>query len=102
MSSLVSGNSSCKWQPLTIAVANGTTEKVIKEVGVDVRMCKNCRNTVFSRRDFIAALKERPSDQRAYENMIQFERGIRLMLPKFQRLLVALQYVNCRLRTIVI
>lgn len=30
-------------------------------------------------------------DQRAYQNLIQFEHGIRLLLPKFQRLLAPLQ-----------
>lgn len=67
------------------------TEKSTKEVAVDVRMCKDCQNTVFSRRDFVAALAEKAPSLRAYENLIQFERGIKLMLPKFQRLIVALQ-----------
>ena len=58
-----------------------------------MRMCKDCRTTVFSRSDFRATLTHKPPDQRAYENLIQFERGIRLMLPKFQRLLMVLQYV---------
>ena len=35
----------------------------------------------------------KPPDVRAYENLVQFQRGIRLMLPKFQRLLIALQSV---------
>jgi rabenosyn-5 len=69
------------------------TEKSMTEVSVDVRMCKDCRNIVFSRRDFASALTTKPPDVRAYENLIQFERGIRLLLPKFQRLLVALQLV---------
>lgn len=56
-------------------------------------MCKECRTTVFSRSDFAAALANKPPDVRAYENLVQFERGIRLMLPKFQRLLVVLQSV---------
>ena len=68
-----------------------TTEKPIREVGVDVRMCRDCRATVFSRSDFAAALAHKPPDVRAYENLVQFERGIRLMLPKFQRLLMVLQ-----------
>lgn len=67
------------------------TEKSIGQVGVDVRMCKDCRSTVFSRSDFQAALSHKPPDLRAYENLLQFERGIRLMLPKFQRLLMVLQ-----------
>lgn len=36
---------------------------------------------------------KKPPDVRAYENLVQFERGIRLLLPKFQKLLAALQYV---------
>lgn len=56
-------------------------------------MCRDCRATVFSRRDFASTLALKPPDVRAYENLIQFERGIRLMLPKFQRLLTTLQFV---------
>lgn len=55
-------------------------------------MCKECRTTVFSRRDFAASLAHKSQDVKAYENLVQFERGIRLMLPKFQRLLLLLQY----------
>jgi len=33
----------------------------------------------------------RTPDQKAYDNLVQFERGIQLLLPKFQRLLQALQ-----------
>ena len=61
------------------------------EIGVDVRMCKDCKHTVFSKKDFALELANKPPDLRAYENLVQFERGIRLMLPKFQRLLMALQ-----------
>ncbi|KAL8692182.1 MAG: hypothetical protein Q9218_002740 [Villophora microphyllina] len=68
-----------------------TTEKSNGEVGVDVRMCKECRKTVFSKQDFAASLAHKPPDVKAYENLVQFERGIRLVLPKFQRLLQALQ-----------
>ena len=56
-------------------------------------MCKECRTTVFSRSDFAAALAHKPPDIRAYENLVQFEKGIRLMLPRFQRLLILLQSV---------
>lgn len=69
-------------------------EKSNGDVGVDIRMCKDCRKTVFSKQDFTAAIAHKPPDVRAYENLVQFERGIRLMLPKFQRLLQALQYVT--------
>ena len=67
------------------------TEKAIKDVAVDVRMCKDCRHTVFSKSDFAASLAHKPPDVKAHDNLIQFEQGIRLMLPKFQRLLLTLQ-----------
>ncbi|KAF2402097.1 hypothetical protein EJ06DRAFT_374208 [Trichodelitschia bisporula] len=58
---------------------------------VDVRMCKDCRHTLFSKADFAKALEHKPPDQRSYDNLAQFERGIRLLLPRFQRLLSSLQ-----------
>ncbi|KAI9663124.1 MAG: carboxypeptidase Y-deficient [Bathelium mastoideum] len=61
------------------------------QISLDVRMCKDCKHTVFSKSDFARGLALRPADQRSYENLKQFERGIRLLLPKFQRLLLALQ-----------
>lgn len=74
-------------------MTDGVTEKAIGQVGIDIRMCKECRTTVFSKSDFAATLAHKPPDVRAYENLVQFERGIRLMLPKFQRLLMILQSV---------
>ena len=76
---------------LTISVTNNVSEKTVAEIGVDVRMCKDCRHTVFGRSDFAASLAQKPPDVKAYENLVQFEHGIRLMLPKFQRLLMILQ-----------
>ncbi|PBP28173.1 vacuolar segregation protein pep7 [Diplocarpon rosae] len=60
-------------------------------LGIDVRMCRDCKSTVFSKKDFAAEVSHKPPDQRSYENLLQFEKGIRLLLPKFQRLLIALQ-----------
>ena len=60
-------------------------------LAVDVRLCKECKSTLFDKQDFQTELKHKPPDVRAYENLVQFERGIRLLLPKFQRLLTALQ-----------
>lgn len=60
-------------------------------ISLDVRMCKDCRHTIFSKADFVQEVAQKPPDQRAFEHLIQFERGIRLLLPKFQRLLLALQ-----------
>ena len=64
-------------------------------VALDVRLCKECDQTLFSNRDFQQSLTT-PSSQiagfsRSYGNLLQFERGIRLLLPKFQKLLQALQ-----------
>lgn len=54
-------------------------------------MCRDCKTTVFSKKDFEASAQHKPPDQRAYENLLQFEKGIRHLLPTFQRLLVTLQ-----------
>ena len=71
----------------TTAEKSGTTGLI----NVDIRLCKDCRATLFDRRDFEADIMRKPPDLRAYENLTQFEKGIRLLLPKFQKLLVALQ-----------
>lgn len=54
-------------------------------------MCRDCKSTIFSKKDFAASLATKPPSLRAYENLLQFEKGIRLLMPSFQRLLVALQ-----------
>lgn len=62
-------------------------------VSLDIRLCKECNRTLFSHRDFQASLTS-PSIEafsRAYNNLLQFERGIRLLLPRFQKLIQALQ-----------
>jgi rabenosyn-5 len=46
---------------------------------------------VFDKRDFEDQLLRKTVDQKAYETLVQFETSIRLMLPKFQKLLVMLQ-----------
>lgn len=61
------------------------------KVGVDVRMCKDCNRTIFSKADFARELNSQSPAQRAYGNLQQFEQGIRLLLPKFQRCLRPLQ-----------
>jgi rabenosyn-5 len=61
------------------------------ELTLDIRMCRDCRTTIFSKKDFASALSHKPPDQKAYENLLQFEKGIRLLLPNFQRLIIALQ-----------
>lgn len=54
-------------------------------------MCQDCNHTIFAGRDFNASLELKPTDQRAYETLRQFERGIRQLLPSFHRVLMALQ-----------
>jgi rabenosyn-5 len=78
-------------QSLANSVIAGTSEKEAGSIGVDVRMCKDCKHTLFSKSDFDRELAHRPADQRSYENLVQFERGIRLLLPRFHKLLAALQ-----------
>ncbi|KAH8424259.1 carboxypeptidase Y-deficient [Aspergillus melleus] len=74
--------------PSTTSEEKSSSTDVIK---IDIRLCKGCKATLFDRRDFEADVMRKPPDLRAYENLIQFERGIRLLLPKFQKLLTALQ-----------
>ncbi|EEP75373.1 conserved hypothetical protein [Uncinocarpus reesii 1704] len=61
------------------------------KLSIDVRLCRECKSTLFDKRDFAIDINREPADARAYKNLIQFERGIRLLLPRFQRLLGALQ-----------
>ncbi|KAI2614813.1 VAC1 protein [Hypoxylon fragiforme] len=60
-------------------------------ISIDIRMCRECKFTTFSKRDFMDSIVHKPPDQRAYETLKQFERGIQLLLPTFQRALVPLQ-----------
>lgn len=70
---------------------NAATEKREGQVPIDVRLCKDCNVTLFSKRDFEAEIAQKPPSVHSYENLIQFERGIRMLLPRFQKLLSALQ-----------
>jgi rabenosyn-5 len=54
-------------------------------------MCRDCKTTIFSQRDFAESIAHKPPDQRAYETLRQFERGIRQLMPSFQRTMLALQ-----------
>lgn len=54
-------------------------------------MCTTCKTTIFSKRDFQASLSTRPPSVRAYETLVQFERGILTMMPRFEKLLATLQ-----------
>lgn len=77
------------------ATAIPTTEKPAApadgQISIDIRMCCECRSTIFSHRDFSESIRHRPPDQRAYETLRQFERGIRMLMPTFQKALLALQ-----------
>ena len=75
----------------TRVVTDVLSEKAVGKVAVDVRMCKDCHRTIFSKADFARELAAQTPDQRAYNTLSQFEHGIRLLLPRFQRLLVTLQ-----------
>ena len=91
MSSPSSGHPSL--MPMTADINPLTTEKLTTSptVALDIRLCKECNQTMFAHRDFERSISTEPPSVRAYSNLIQFERGIRLLLPRFQKLLVALQ-----------
>lgn len=75
------------------ATALPTTEKPggNGQVNIDVRMCCDCKTTIFAHQDFVDSITHKPPDQVAYENLRQFERGIRSMMPEFHKSLLALQ-----------
>ncbi|KAH8694987.1 putative vacuolar segregation protein [Talaromyces proteolyticus] len=79
---------------LTVLSKNSSEKSVPAKVNVDIRLCKECRSTLFSRRDFDKERTIQAPISRAYGNLIQFERGIRLLLPRFQKLLAVLQDPN--------
>lgn len=79
--------------PSTVSQTHAEKAPDTGSIDIDVRLCKDCRATLFDRRDFEADVMRKPPDLKTYENLIQFERGIRILMPKFQKLLVALQYV---------
>ena len=72
-------------------VTNVLSEKSSGKVAVDIRMCKDCQRSIFSKADFARELATQTPDQKAYQILLQFEHGIRLLLPKFQRLLLTMQ-----------
>lgn len=61
------------------------------QLSIDVRMCRDCKTTIFSHRDFLESISHKPPDQRTYETLRQFERGIHMLMPSFQRSLANLQ-----------
>ena len=74
-----------------LALAKTATEKAAGQVPIDVRLCKECNSTLFSRRDFDLETQKIDLSTRAYSNLTQFEHGIRMLMPKFQKLLDMLQ-----------
>lgn len=72
------------------ALAQGL-EDATHPTTVGIRMCKDCQHTLFSKRDFAVELSLTPADLRTFRNLKEFENGIRAMLPRFQKLLQALQ-----------
>ncbi|KAL4907919.1 hypothetical protein BDW74DRAFT_113396 [Aspergillus multicolor] len=80
--------------PLSVTpMSKAFVEKSVNvgQLNIDIRLCKECKSTLFDKSDFDADIARKPADVRAYENLRQFERGIRLLMPKFQKLLAALQ-----------
>ena len=77
---------------LNVASGGGAqSEKPSGQISVDVRMCKDCQHTLFSKADFEREVAQDSAAQRSYHNLTQFERGIRLLLPRFQQLIRVLQ-----------
>ncbi|KAL2020636.1 hypothetical protein VTK56DRAFT_8126 [Thermocarpiscus australiensis] len=77
--------------PTAIPTTEKPTTAAEEHVSIDVRMCRECKHTIFSHRDFIESVAYRPPDQRAYETLRQFERGIRMLMPSFHKALMAIQ-----------
>ncbi|KAF8477389.1 FYVE zinc finger-domain-containing protein [Kalaharituber pfeilii] len=74
-----------------LEVSTTLSEKQMNGMSLDVRICKECKNTLFSKKDFAVDVAARPPDVRAYSSLVQFEQGILTMMPRFQKLLVMLQ-----------
>ncbi|KAJ9137483.1 Vacuolar segregation protein PEP7 [Pleurostoma richardsiae] len=77
--------------PLTPVHGEKPSSPAAGQISIDIRMCRDCKFTIFSKRDFAESVAYKPPDQRAYETMKQFERGIRQLMPSFQRTLLTLQ-----------
>ena len=69
----------------------GSEKPTDQKVALDIRMCKDCHRTIFSKADFAREISTQTPDQRGYQNLLQFEEGIRLLMPRFQRLLQTMQ-----------
>lgn len=60
-------------------------------IPLTIRLCQTCNRTLFSARDFAASLSTPHLAQRTFQHLKSFEHGIALTLPRFQKLLSALQ-----------
>ena len=56
---------------------------------VQVRMCRECKATLFDRADYSSSVASSSLDERTFRDLKKFEEGIRAMLPRFERLLLA-------------
>jgi len=65
---------------------NAAAQHLSGSISIDVRMCRDCKTTIFSKKDFEDELSKKPPDQRAYENLLQFEKGIRILLASFSEI----------------
>ncbi|KAF8423122.1 FYVE zinc finger-domain-containing protein [Tirmania nivea] len=72
-------------------VNSALSEKPTNDTSLDIRICKECNFTVFSKKDFAADVSYLPPEAKAYSSLIQFEQGILAMMPRFQNLLTILQ-----------
>lgn len=52
---------------LNVSTTNTAGEKASNNMSLDVRICKECHITVFSKKDFAAELTTKPPDLRSYE-----------------------------------
>ena len=48
------------------------SEKYMNDRSLDVRMCKECKATVFAKRDFALDVAQRPPEVRAYTVRLVF------------------------------
>ncbi|RPB10603.1 hypothetical protein P167DRAFT_607133 [Morchella conica CCBAS932] len=70
---------------------NSLSEKPPNDLSLDLRICTTCNTTVFSKRDFALSTTRSHPSTRTYSALVQFQTGIKTMMPRFQRLLAALQ-----------
>jgi len=52
---------------LNVSMTSTVGEKASNNMSLDVRICKECHTTVFSKKDFAAELATKPPDLRSYE-----------------------------------